>query len=200
MHHVNISFMFHTTALLNSQKKCTSYIFQCKQLSFLLSILPTDLVCCFAYLTTPSQLRILYNIQYDEESTVSNTALWPAQPPIQWVPAVLSPGVKRPRREADHSPATSAEVKNAWSYTSTPQYVFMAWCLVRHRDNFTFTFYEECKRWIEKAVEGSARCWFQGTVTIQPSTWRDWKKPGSELSDARSNTEVVSSRNLKRDD
>jgi hypothetical protein len=28
----------------------------------------------------------------------------------------------------------------AWSYTSTPQYVFMAWCLVKHRDNFIFTF------------------------------------------------------------
>jgi hypothetical protein len=27
--------------------------------------------------------------------------------------------------------------KNAWSYTSTPQYVFMAWCLVKHKDNFT---------------------------------------------------------------
>jgi hypothetical protein len=26
-----------------------------------------------------------------------------------------------------------------WSYTSTPQYVFMAWFLVKHRDNFTFT-------------------------------------------------------------
>jgi hypothetical protein len=36
-------------------------------------------------------------------------------------------------------PPASAEV-NAWSYTSTPQYVFMAWCLVKHRDNFTFTF------------------------------------------------------------
>jgi hypothetical protein len=29
--------------------------------------------------------------------------------------------------------------KNAWSYTSTPQYAFRAWCLVKHRDNFTFT-------------------------------------------------------------
>jgi hypothetical protein len=45
-------------------------------------------------------------------------------------------GVKRPGREADNSPPSSAEVKKAWSYTSTPQYVFMAWCL----DNFTFTF------------------------------------------------------------
>jgi hypothetical protein len=30
------------------------------------------------------------------------------------------------------------DVKNAWSYTFTPQYVFIAWCLVKHRDNFTF--------------------------------------------------------------
>jgi hypothetical protein len=29
--------------------------------------------------------------------------------------------------------------KNAWSYTSTPHYAFMAWwCLVKHRDNFAF--------------------------------------------------------------
>jgi hypothetical protein len=27
---------------------------------------------------------------------------------------------------------------NAWSYTSTPPNVFMAWCLSKHRDNFTF--------------------------------------------------------------
>jgi hypothetical protein len=32
----------------------------------------------------------------------------------------LSLGVKRPGREADHSPPSSAEVKNAWNYTSTP--------------------------------------------------------------------------------
>jgi hypothetical protein len=42
-------------------------------------------------------------------------------------------GVKRPGREANHSPPSSAEFKNAWSYTSTPQYVFMVWCLVNHR-------------------------------------------------------------------
>jgi hypothetical protein len=32
----------------------------------------------------------------------------------------LSLGVKRPGREADHSPPSSAEVKNAWNCTSTP--------------------------------------------------------------------------------
>jgi hypothetical protein len=42
------------------------------------------------------------------------------QPPIQWVPGALSSGVKRPGREADHSPPSSDEVKNAWGYTSTP--------------------------------------------------------------------------------
>jgi hypothetical protein len=47
-------------------------------------------------------------------------------------------GIKRPRREDDNSPLSSAEVKNAWNYTSTPQYIFMALCLVKHRDNFTF--------------------------------------------------------------
>jgi len=30
------------------------------------------------------------------------------------------PGAKRPGREADHSTPSSAEVKNVWSYTSTP--------------------------------------------------------------------------------
>jgi hypothetical protein len=72
-------------------------------------------------------------------TTVSRMALGPTQPPIQWIPRVLSLGVKRPEREDDHSPPSSAEVKNAWSYTSTPQYVFMVWCLVKHRDNFMET-------------------------------------------------------------
>jgi len=30
------------------------------------------------------------------------------------------PDVKRPGREADHSPPSGAELKNAWSNTSTP--------------------------------------------------------------------------------
>jgi hypothetical protein len=32
----------------------------------------------------------------------------------------IPPGVKRPDREPDHSPPSSAEVKNAWSYAFTP--------------------------------------------------------------------------------
>jgi hypothetical protein len=49
-------------------------------------------------------------------------------------------GVKRSVREADHSPTSNAEVKNEWSYTSTPPYVFLTWCLINHRDDFTYSF------------------------------------------------------------
>jgi hypothetical protein len=52
--------------------------------------------------------------------TVSRPAVGPTQPPIQWAPGAVSPGVKRPGREADHSHPSNAVVKNAWSYTSTP--------------------------------------------------------------------------------
>jgi hypothetical protein len=44
-------------------------------------------------------------------TTSSRTALGPTQPPIQWIPGALSLEVKRPGREADHSPPSSDEVK-----------------------------------------------------------------------------------------
>jgi len=39
--------------------------------------------------------------------------------------------VKRPGRGADHSSPSSADVKNEWSCTFTPPYVFIAWCLIK---------------------------------------------------------------------
>jgi hypothetical protein len=42
-------------------------------------------------------------------------------------------GGKGPEREFNHSSPSSAEVKNDWSYTYTPLYVFTAWA-----ENFTF--------------------------------------------------------------
>jgi hypothetical protein len=36
----------------------------------------------------------------------------PDRPPVQWVRGALTPGVKRPGREANHSPPSSTEVKN----------------------------------------------------------------------------------------
>ena len=41
---------------------------------------------------------------------LSRPALGPTPPPIQWVPG-LSRGVKRPGRDVDHPPTSSAEVK-----------------------------------------------------------------------------------------
>jgi hypothetical protein len=44
-------------------------------------------------------------------SSVSRPALGPIQSPLQWVPGVVSPGVKaRSGRDADHSPPSNAEV------------------------------------------------------------------------------------------
>jgi len=62
---------------------------------------------------------------------VIHFVLGPTLPPIQWVPRALSLGVKRPGSATDHSSPSSAEVKKSWSYTSTPQYAFMAWCSVK---------------------------------------------------------------------
>jgi hypothetical protein len=53
-------------------------------------------------------------------SMLSRPALGPTQPPIQWVPGALSPGLMRPGREAVHLTPTSAEVKKMWMYTFTP--------------------------------------------------------------------------------
>jgi hypothetical protein len=51
-------------------------------------------------------------------TTESRPALGPTQPNIQGIPGSLSLGLKRPRREADHSPPSSAKL--VCSYTSTP--------------------------------------------------------------------------------
>jgi hypothetical protein len=73
---------------------------------------------------------------------IHGPALGATQPPIQWVPGALSLGVKWPGREADHSPLSSAELKNGGAIPPPP-YVFMALCfsavLIKYRDNFIYT-------------------------------------------------------------
>jgi hypothetical protein len=77
------------------------------------------LLVCFIpsihYLTFRSPFRFV-----DEHLLRNSHIPKPTQTPIQWVAQALSLGVKRPEGEADHSPPSSAVVKNAWSYTSNP--------------------------------------------------------------------------------
>jgi len=47
------------------------------------------------------------------------------------------PGIKRPGREADHSPPSRTEVKNLWSYISTPP---IRSSQLKHRDDFTLLY------------------------------------------------------------
>jgi hypothetical protein len=52
-------------------------------------------------------------------TTAPRPALGLIQSPIQWVTGALLMRVKRLRREADHSPPSSAEDKSAWSYVGS---------------------------------------------------------------------------------
>jgi heme/copper-type cytochrome/quinol oxidase subunit 4 len=70
-------------------------------------------------------------------------ALGQTQPPNRWVPGALSLGIKRLGVKLIILLHLVPKSKNEWSYTSTPQYALMAWCLVKQRDNFTFTFYRD---------------------------------------------------------
>jgi hypothetical protein len=72
-------------------------------------------------------------------TTVSRTAVGPTQPPIQWVPGALSLGVKWPGREATTHLHLVPRSRMRGAIPPLPHYVFVAWCLVKHRDNFTFT-------------------------------------------------------------
>jgi hypothetical protein len=72
---------------------------------------------------------------------VSRPTVGPIQPPLQWIPEVLSPGeVKRQAREYDDSLQSSAEVKK--SVAVPPLSHMSTWhraYLIKHRDNITFT-------------------------------------------------------------
>jgi hypothetical protein len=70
-------------------------------------------------------------------TTASRSALGPILPPIQWVPGALSLGVKRPRREADHSPPSSAEVKECVElFLHSPNTPSWRDAKLKHKDNF----------------------------------------------------------------
>jgi hypothetical protein len=71
---------------------------------------------------------IFYSVQ---TGSGAHPSLYPVAPGSSF------PGGKQPGHEIDSSPPSSAAVKSS-SYTSTPPYVFMAWCLLNHTGDITF--------------------------------------------------------------
>jgi hypothetical protein len=68
--------------------------------------------------TSPSllmcQFSVKFRVQFSRFSSFFfgiRPNMGPTHPPIQWVLRALSPKVKRPESEADHSPPSSADVK-----------------------------------------------------------------------------------------
>jgi hypothetical protein len=72
-------------------------------------------------------------------ATMSRTDLEPTQPPTQCVLGGSLHGVNRPGREADLSPPSSVEVKNACSYISTPP-IRLHGVVLKHMTTLTFIF------------------------------------------------------------
>jgi hypothetical protein len=74
-------------------------------------------------------------------SKTSRPALGPTQPPVGWVLGAVFTGVKWPGSETDHSPPSSAEVTNVWSYNS-----ILLICLQgMYRDSFTLPLRKKLK-------------------------------------------------------
>jgi hypothetical protein len=60
---------------------------------------------------------------------------------MQWVSWALSLGVNHLGHEADHSLPSSAEVKYDGAIPPLPMHLHCMGCLlIKHKDNFTFTF------------------------------------------------------------
>jgi hypothetical protein len=62
------------------------------------------------------QLAMVWTTEWFELShflfSTSRPVLGPTQPHFQWVKGALSPEVKRPGHEIDHSPPSRASIKN----------------------------------------------------------------------------------------
>jgi hypothetical protein len=90
----------------------------------------TWLMAAWSRFWVPAGVRYLSLLQ-----NVPRPARRHTQPPTEWVQEALPQGVKRPQHEADHSPPSSAEIKNEWRYTSTPP----VYLHDVDRNTFTFT-------------------------------------------------------------
>jgi hypothetical protein len=101
-------------------------------------------------------------------STSSRPGLRPTQPPIWCVPRALSPRVKRPGQEADHSPPSSAEVKHDGAVPPLISYVFMEQCLIDCAQGQLYLFTSRC---VNIFVRAETACTLTIVRTWNPATW-----------------------------
>jgi hypothetical protein len=98
---------------------------------------------------SPRHILHLYNRQGPctfLKATRTRTALGTTQPPTQWLTGDLSLEVKRPGREADHSPPSSAEVKECVElYLHSPNMPSWRGDQLKNSDNCTFYLYSTPK-------------------------------------------------------
>jgi hypothetical protein len=71
------------------------------------------------HLDTPWYFSLRHRVQI-------GSGIHPASYPTYTGGGGVSPGIKQPDHEHNHSPPSSVEVKNAWSLTSIPPNAFMA--------------------------------------------------------------------------
>jgi hypothetical protein len=71
-------------------------------------------VLCLGYGLDNMQLDSGYGYEIFLFSKTFRLAVGPVQPRIQWVPAVLSSGLKWPGHELEDLAISNAEVKNEW--------------------------------------------------------------------------------------
>lgn len=88
------------------------------------------------YKISCSQLNLLHTGTYTELKHCG-LSLWKySSLHFQWVSEAPFLRLKLLSRQVNYSPPSSTEVGNTWSCTSTPSWVFMAWCLA-DSDKFT---------------------------------------------------------------
>jgi hypothetical protein len=132
-------------------------------------------------------------------TTASRPSLEPTQPPIRCVPGTISLEIKRPGREADQSPPSSAEVKECVELhlhcSNTPSWRCDQ-LKIKYRNSFTFTFtFKMCisnkhtYSCLLQNIFNSAPlwtfvscCWDTGTARTKSSTclttklhYKDWQ-------------------------
>jgi len=88
-------------------------------------------------------------------TTASRQALGSTQPPIQWVPGSLSVGVKRPGRESDQSPPSSARSRMRGAIPPLTQYASKMWCSVKKSTEATLHLHKQYRCFSTQVVNST---------------------------------------------